>query len=124
VLEQMIAQQYGRIVNISSAIGSTGGVGQANYAASKSGQFGLAKSLAREVARKGITVNCVTPGYTDTDMVAAVPDEVLANVVKTIPVGRLGASSEVARADSFLVHEDAGYITGSVIAVNGGLDMS
>jgi NAD(P)-dependent dehydrogenase (short-subunit alcohol dehydrogenase family) len=124
VLEQMIAQQYGRIVNISSAIGSTGGVGQANYAASKSGQFGLAKSLAREVARKGITVNCVTPGYTDTDMVAAVPDEVLANVVKTIPVGRLGASSEVARAVSFLVHEDAGYITGSVIAVNGGLDMS
>jgi NAD(P)-dependent dehydrogenase (short-subunit alcohol dehydrogenase family) len=124
VLEQMIAQEYGRIVNISSAIGSTGGVGQANYAASKSGQFGLTKSLAREVARKGITVNCVTPGYTDTDMVAAVPGEILEKVVKTIPVGRLGHASEVARAVSFLAHEDAAYITGAVIAVNGGLDMS
>jgi NAD(P)-dependent dehydrogenase (short-subunit alcohol dehydrogenase family) len=124
VLEQMIAQEYGRIVNMSSAIGSTGGVGQANYAASKSGQFGLTKSLAREVARKGITVNCVTPGYTDTDMVAAVPAEILEKVIKTIPVGRLGHASEIARAVSFLVHEDAAYITGAVIAVNGGLDMS
>ncbi len=124
VLEQMIEQEYGRIINISSAVGATGSVGQANYAASKSGQFGLSKSLAREVARKGITVNCVTPGYTDTDMVAAVPEEVLEKVKKTIPVGRLGKAEEVARAVTFLAAEEAGYITGAVIAVNGGWDMS
>ncbi|MGQ0466998.1 MAG: beta-ketoacyl-ACP reductase [Sporichthyaceae bacterium] len=124
VLEQMISQNYGRIVNISSAVGSQGSVGQANYAASKSGQFGLSKSLAREVARKGITVNCVTPGYTATDMVAAVPDEVLEKVKKTIPVGRLGEAEEVARAVAFLAAEEASYITGAVIAVNGGWDMS
>jgi acetoacetyl-CoA reductase len=124
VLEQMIAQEYGRIVNISSAVGAQGSVGQANYAASKSGQFGLSKSLAREVARKGITVNCVTPGYTDTDMVAAVPPDVLEKVCKTIPVGRLGRAEEVARAVAFLVAEEASYITGAVIAVNGGWDMS
>jgi len=124
VLEPMIAQQYGRIVNISSAVGSTGSIGQANYAASKSGQFGLTKSLAREVARKGITVNCVTPGYTDTDMVAAVPEEVLNKAIATIPVGRLGHAEEIARAVAFLVDDDAGYITGAVLAVNGGWDMS
>ncbi len=124
VLEPMIAQEYGRIVNISSAVGATGSVGQANYAASKAGQFGLAKSLAREVARKGITVNCVTPGYTDTDMVAEVPEEVLAKVIKTIPVGRLGNADEIARAVAFLAAEEAGYITGSVLAVNGGWDMA
>lgn len=124
VLDQMIAQQYGRIVNISSVIGSSGNIGQANYAASKSGLFGLTKSLARETARKGITVNCVTPGFIATDMVAAVPEEALAAVIKTIPVGRLGEAQEIARAVAFLVQEDAGYITGSVLAVNGGLDMS
>ncbi|MGQ0630487.1 MAG: 3-oxoacyl-ACP reductase [Sporichthyaceae bacterium] len=124
VLEPMIAQEYGRIVNISSAVGATGAVGQSNYAASKAGQFGLAKSLAREVARKGITVNCVTPGYTDTDMVAEVPDDVLERVIKTIPVGRLGNADEIARAVAFLVAEEAGYITGSVLAVNGGWDMA
>jgi len=124
VLEQMIAQNYGRIVIISSAIGATGGVGQANYAASKSGQFGFAKSLAREVARKGITVNCVTPGYTETEMVAAVPENVLANILTTIPVGRFAQPEEIARAVTFLTDEQAGYITGAVIAVNGGWDMS
>ncbi|MGQ0844622.1 MAG: 3-oxoacyl-ACP reductase [Sporichthyaceae bacterium] len=124
VLEQMIAQEYGRIVNISSAVGAQGSVGQANYAASKSGQFGLSKSLAREVARKGITVNCVTPGYTDTDMVAAVPEEVLDKVRKTIPVGRLGKAEEGARAVAFLAAAEASYITGAVSAVNGGWDMS
>jgi NAD(P)-dependent dehydrogenase (short-subunit alcohol dehydrogenase family) len=124
VLECMINQNYGRIVNISSAIGATGGVGQANYAASKSGQFGFAKSLAREVARKGITVNCVTPGYTETEMVAAVPENILANILNTIPVGRFAQPEEIARAVTFLTAEDAGYITGAVIAVNGGWDMS
>ena len=124
VLDQMLEQKFGRIVNISSVIGSSGNVGQANYAASKSGLFGLTKSLAREVARKGITVNCVTPGFTDTDMVAAVPAEALEAVLKTIPVGRLGEAREIARAVRFLIDDEAGYITGSVIAVNGGLDMS
>jgi acetoacetyl-CoA reductase len=123
VLEHMLERGFGRIVNISSLIGQTGGIGQANYAASKSGLFGLSQSLAREVARKGITVNCVAPGFIDTEMVAAVPEEVLATLLKGVPVGRLGQASEIARAVQFLVEDDAGYITGSVISVNGGLDM-
>ncbi|MGQ0616784.1 MAG: beta-ketoacyl-ACP reductase [Acidimicrobiia bacterium] len=124
VLDYMIDQGFGRIVNISSVIGESGNIGQANYAASKSGLFGLTRSLARETARKGITVNCVTPGFIATEMVAAVPEEALAAVVRTIPVGRLGEADEIARAVRFLVDDAAGYITGSVLAVNGGLDMS
>ena len=123
VLDHMIERAFGRIVNISSTIGETGGIGQANYAASKAGLFGFSKSLALEVARKGITVNCVAPGYTDTDMVAAVPDDILAKVITKIPIGRLGRADEVARAVKFLVDDDAGYITGAVIDVNGGLSM-
>jgi acetoacetyl-CoA reductase len=123
VLEHMLERGFGRIVNISSLIGQTGGIGQANYAASKSGLFGLSQSLAKEVARKGITVNCVAPGFIETEMVAAVPEEVLAKLLKGVPVGRLGQASEIARAVQFLVDDDAGYITGSVISVNGGLDM-
>jgi acetoacetyl-CoA reductase len=123
VLEHMIDRGFGRIVNISSLIGQTGGIGQANYAASKSGLFGMTQSLAREVARKGITANCVAPGFIETEMVAAVPEEVLAKLLEGVPVGRLGQASEVARAVQFLVDDDAGYITGSVISVNGGLDM-
>jgi acetoacetyl-CoA reductase len=123
VLDHMLERKFGRIVNISSVIGQTGSVGQANYAASKSGLFGLSQSLAQEVARKGITVNCVAPGYIETEMLAAVPEEVLAKLLKTIPVGRLGQASEIARTVQFLVDDDAGYITGSVISVNGGLDM-
>jgi acetoacetyl-CoA reductase len=123
VLDHMLARGSGRIVNISSAIGDMGGIGQANYAASKSGLFGFTKSLALETARKGITVNCVTPGFIETDMVAAVPEEVLKTIVGRIPVGRLGQGSEIARAVKFLVDDEAGYITGSVLAVNGGLEM-
>jgi acetoacetyl-CoA reductase len=123
VLDHMLERKFGRIVNISSVIGQTGSVGQANYAASKSGLFGLSQSLAQEVARKGITVNCVAPGYIETEMMATVPEEVLAKLVKGIPVGRLGQASEIARTVQFLVDDDAGYITGSVISVNGGLDM-
>jgi acetoacetyl-CoA reductase len=123
VLDHMLERKFGRIVNISSVIGQTGSVGQANYAASKSGLFGLSQSLAQEVARKGITVNCVAPGYIETEMLAAVPEEVLAKLLKGIPVGRLGQASEIARTVQFLVDDDAGYITGSVISVNGGLDM-
>jgi acetoacetyl-CoA reductase len=123
VLEQMLERGYGRIVNISSVVGETGNIGQANYAASKSGLFGLTKSLALESARKGITVNCITPGYIDTEMVAAVPKEVLDEVIATIPVRRLGHAWEVARAVRFLCEEDSGYITGAVFAINGGFEM-
>jgi acetoacetyl-CoA reductase len=123
VLDQMVDRGFGRIVNISSMVGQTGNIGQANYASSKAGLFGFTKSLALEVARKGITVNCVAPGYTDTEMVAAIPKDVLAKAVAAIPVGRLGHAREVARAVRFLVDDDAGYITGSVISVNGGLEM-
>jgi acetoacetyl-CoA reductase len=123
VLEHMIARQFGRIVNISSVIGQKGNIGQVNYAASKSGLFGLTQSLALEVARKGITVNCVAPGYIETEMVAAVPANVLEKIVAAIPVGRLGQAHEIARAVTFLVDDSAGYITGSVVSVNGGMDM-
>lgn len=123
VLDHMLDREFGRIVNISSVIGQTGNVGQVNYAASKSGLFGMTQSMAREVAHKGITVNCVAPGYIETEMVAAVPERVLEKIVAKIPVGRLGQAKEVARAVQFLVDDDAGFITGSVISVNGGMDM-
>ncbi|NMI01781.1 beta-ketoacyl-ACP reductase [Pseudonocardia acidicola] len=123
VLDHMLERGFGRIVNISSVIGQMGNIGQVNYAASKSGLFGMTQSMAREVARKGITVNCVAPGYIETEMVAAVPEEVLEKIIAKVPVGRLGKAGEIARAVQFLVDDDAGYITGSVISVNGGLDM-
>ncbi len=123
VIEHMIGRNFGRIVNISSIIGSTGSIGQANYAASKSGLFGLTKSLALETARKGITVNCVAPGFIDTEMVAAVPKDALDRVIANIPMRRLGHPEEIAHAVRFLLHDDAAYITGSVLSVNGGLEM-
>jgi acetoacetyl-CoA reductase len=123
VLQPMIDASYGRIVNISSVIGETGNIGQANYAAAKSGLFGLTKTLALETARRGITVNCVAPGFIATEMLADVPEDALANVVGQIPVGRLGEPEEVARVVEFLVDRDAGYITGTVVSVNGGLNM-
>jgi acetoacetyl-CoA reductase len=123
VLQHMLDRSYGRIVNISSVIGSAGGFGQANYAAAKSGMFGLTMSLALETASKGITVNTVTPGYITTDMTAAVPAGVLEKIITRIPVGRLGEPGEVARVVEFLADPESGYITGQVYPVNGGLYM-
>ncbi len=123
VLGPMLERRFGRIVNISSVIGQTGNIGQVNYAASKSGLFGMTQSLAREVASKGITVNCVAPGYIETEMVTAMSQDILAKIVAKVPVGRLGTPPEVARAVQFLVDDEAGFITGSVISVNGGMDM-
>ena len=123
VLEHMIGRGFGRIVNISSVIGETGNVGQANYAASKAGLFGFTKSLALETAQRGITVNCVAPGFIETEMVAAIPEPVLAKVVEKIPQRRLGKPEEVARVVRFLLEDDSSYITGAVYSVNGGIDM-
>lgn len=123
VLEHMIERGSGRIVNISSVIGETGNVGQANYAASKAGLFGLTKSLALEMATKGITVNCVAPGFIETEMVGAIPEAALAKVKEKIPQRRLGSPMEVARVVRFLLHDESSYITGAVYTVNGGLDM-
>lgn len=123
VWEHMKARKYGRIVSISSIIGQAGGFGQTNYSASKAGLLGFTKSLAQEGARSGITVNAVCPGFIDTDMVRAMPAEVLDGIVKRIPLQRLGLPEEIARAVTFLASPKSGYITGQVINVNGGLYM-
>jgi NAD(P)-dependent dehydrogenase (short-subunit alcohol dehydrogenase family) len=123
VLPHMLERAYGRIVNISSIIGERGNVGQANYAASKAGLFGLTKSLALETASKGITVNCVAPGFIETDMTAAVAGDILDQIVDQIPCRRFGRPEEVARLVEFIVEPESGYITGQVYSVNGGLYM-
>ena len=123
ILQHMLDRSYGRIINISSVIGSAGGFGQANYAAAKSGMFGLTMSLALETASKGITVNTVTPGYITTDMTAAVPPAAREKLVPRIPVGRLGQPDDVARVVEFLADPESAYITGQVYPVNGGLYM-
>jgi NAD(P)-dependent dehydrogenase (short-subunit alcohol dehydrogenase family) len=122
-LQHMIERGYGRIINISSVIGEMGNIGQANYAAAKSGLFGLTMTLALESASKGITVNCVAPGFIATEMVAAVPEEALDRMIALIPARRLGEPDEVARVVEFLADPESSYITGQAYSVNGGLNM-
>jgi acetoacetyl-CoA reductase len=119
----MKERSWGRIVNIGSINGQAGQYGQVNYAAAKSGIHGFTKALAQEGARFGVTVNAIAPGYIDTEMVAAVPENVLEKIVARIPVGRLGHAEEIARAVSFLASEQAGFITGSTMSINGGQHM-
>jgi len=123
VFPGMRDRKYGRIVNIGSINGQAGQYGQVNYAAAKSGIHGFTKALAQEGARFNVTVNAVAPGYIDTDMVAAVPEQVLEKIVARIPVGRLGKPEEIARGVAFLVGEEAGFITGSTLSINGGQHM-
>ncbi|MBP6797590.1 MAG: SDR family oxidoreductase, partial [Luteimonas sp.] len=122
-VDGMAERGFGRIVNISSVNGQTGQFGQTNYSAAKAGMHGFTMALAREVARKGVTVNSVSPGYCETALVAAIPDEIRQGIVDKVPVGRLGQPSEIARTVAFLTADDAGYITGANIPVNGGLYM-
>lgn len=119
----MVERGWGRIVNIGSINGQAGQYGQVNYAAAKSGIHGFTKALAQEGAKKGVTVNAIAPGYIDTDMVAAVPAPVLEKIVAKIPVGRLGQAHEIARGVAFLCSDDAGFVTGSTLSINGGQHM-
>ncbi|WP_084004125.1 acetoacetyl-CoA reductase [Cupriavidus pauculus] len=125
ICDGMAERGWGRIVNISSVVGSRGAIGQANYAAAKSGIHGFTKSLALELARHGVTVNTVSPGFMDTKMVRAIPEEVLTQrIIPLIPAGRLGRPSEVAGLVSYLCSEEGAYVTGANFAVNGGYHMS
>jgi acetoacetyl-CoA reductase len=123
VIDGMRERGFGRIVNIGSINGQAGQYGQVNYAAAKSGIHGFTKALAQEGAAKGITVNAIAPGYIATEMVRAVPEHILEKIIAKIPVGRLGESSEIARGVVFLVGDDAGFITGSTLSINGGQHM-
>jgi len=123
VIPGMREHNFGRIVSVSSINGRAGQVGQTNYSASKAGLIGFTKALALESALKGITVNCVAPGYSDTDMMKAIPTHILHDIIEKIPVGRLGKPEDSARAIMFLVADEAGFITGETLAVNGGQHM-
>ncbi len=123
VLQGMMKERWGRVINISSIVGETGNPGQANYVASKAGLIGLTKSLAQEIASRNITVNAIAPGFIDTDMTAALSDQLKENMLAHIPLKRFGKPEDVAAAVKFLASEEAGYITGAVLNVNGGMYM-
>ncbi len=123
-VDGMVERGFGRVVNISSVNGQTGQFGQTNYSAAKAGMHGFTMALAREVARKGVTVNSVSPGYCETALVMAMPEQIRNGIVDKVPVGRLGRPEEIARTVEFLTADEAGFITGANIPVNGGLFMS
>jgi len=123
VIRPMMKAHQGRIVSIGSVVGISGNVGQANYSASKAGIIGFSRTLAREVASRNITVNVVAPGFIDTEMTAGLPDEVRKELLSRIPLGRLGTTTEIARAVTFLLGDESAYITGQVLGVNGGMYM-
>ncbi|WP_243318130.1 3-oxoacyl-[acyl-carrier-protein] reductase [Geothrix paludis] len=120
----MMKQRWGRIINIASVVGQMGNPGQANYVAAKAGLIGLTKSVARELASRNVTANAVTPGYIETAMTAGLPDEVKAEFTKQIPLGRMGTADDIAASVAFLASDEAGYITGQVLSVNGGMLMA
>jgi 3-oxoacyl-[acyl-carrier protein] reductase len=123
VLQGMMRERWGRIINITSVVGEAGNAGQANYSASKAGLIGLTKTMAQEMASRQITVNAVSPGFIETDMTSVLSDEIRAKVLEAIPLRRLGKPEDVAAAVRFLASEEAGFITGHVLAVNGGMYM-
>lgn len=123
VLRAMMKARYGRIINISSVVGATGNLGQANYAAAKAGIFGFSKSLAREVGSRNITVNCIAPGFIETDMTRSLTSQQQQNLIQHVPLGRLGRPEEIASVVAFIASPAAGYITGATLHVNGGMHM-
>lgn len=123
IAKKMMKQKYGRIINISSVVGIMGNAGQVNYAASKAGIIGMTKSMARELARKNVLVNAIAPGFIQTEMTDKIPEEIKAEMMKSIPLQRLGSPSDIADAVEFLISEKSSYITGQILSVNGGFYM-